>query len=99
MVGIAPHPHHQLKFPHYPLLRTITLASLVKGEVLSPEKNSGDYRRDYSAISRHNQPFPKPHYSLKIANTLASPRKRGGGLTARHKPKFYSVFMGYIRLI
>ncbi len=37
-MGIAPHPHHQLKFPHYPLLCTITLASLVKGEVLSPEK-------------------------------------------------------------
>ena len=37
-MGIAPHPHHQLKFPHYPLLCTITLASLVKGEVLSPER-------------------------------------------------------------
>ena len=29
--------------------------------------------------------FPKPHYPSKIANTLASPWKRGGGLTARHK--------------
>ena len=37
-------PHHHpslaptLPNPHYPLLCTITLASLVKGEVLSPEK-------------------------------------------------------------
>ena len=30
---------------------------------------------------------------LPCTITLASPRKRGGGLTARHKPKFYSVFM------
>ena len=29
---------HNLPNPHYPLLCTITLASLVKGEVLSPEK-------------------------------------------------------------
>ena len=33
-----PHPHHQLDFPHYPSKTTNTLASLVKGEVLSPEK-------------------------------------------------------------
>ena len=56
-------------------------------------------RRDCSAIFHSEPTLPKPHYPLKIANTLASPRKRGGGLTARHKPKFYSVFMGYIRLI
>ena len=33
-----PHPHHQLDFPHYPSKIANTLASLVKGEVLSPEK-------------------------------------------------------------
>ena len=38
MVVIAPPPHHQRDFQHYPLLCTTTLASLVKGEVLSPEK-------------------------------------------------------------
>ena len=31
--------------------------------------------------------------ALPRTNTLASPRKRGGGLTASHKPKYYSVFM------
>ena len=38
--GIAQHPFspHNLPKPHYSLLCTITLASLVKGEVLSPEK-------------------------------------------------------------
>ena len=42
--------------PHYPSPRT-KLASLVKGEVLSPEKNSGDYRRDcLITISRLHQP-------------------------------------------
>ena len=33
-----PRPAPTLPNPHYPLPRTITLASLVKGEVLSPEK-------------------------------------------------------------
>ena len=33
-----PHPHHQLDFPHYPSKIANTLASLVKGEVLSPKK-------------------------------------------------------------
>ena len=38
--------HQPFSKPHYPSKIAITLASLVKGEVLSPEKNSGDYRRD-----------------------------------------------------
>ena len=38
-------------------VRTTTLASLVKGEVLSPEKNSGDYRRDCHTNPRPYQPF------------------------------------------
>ena len=46
--------------------------SLVKGEVLSPEKNSGDYRRDCSAIFHSEPTLPKPHYPSKIANTLAT---------------------------
>ena len=48
------------------------LASLVKGEVLSPEK----IRATTGGIA------PYPHQPSKTANTLASPRKRGGGLTA-----------------
>ena len=40
------------------------------------------------------QPLQKDNYPLPYTNTLASPRKRGGGLTARNKPKFYSVFYG-----
>ena len=41
------------------IFRTIPitkLASLVKGEVLSPPKNSGDYRRDCHSTPRPHQP-------------------------------------------
>ena len=74
---LAPHhhPYHMnalpVSHPHYPTLRT-KLASLVKGEVLSPEK----IRATTGGIA------PYPHQPSKTANTLASPRKRGGGLTA-----------------
>ena len=40
--------------PHYPSPRT-KLVSLVKGEVLSPEKNSGDYRRDCRPLHQPSQ--------------------------------------------
>ena len=86
--------------PHYPLLCTTTLASLVKGEVLSPEKiraTTGGIASPPS-LTCTNPPkpalspslfvmltsvctnmFSHPHYPTKTANTLASPRKRGGG--------------------
>ncbi len=53
----------------------------------------------HPCLSMNALPVSHPHYPLLSTITLASPRKRGGGLTARHKPKFYSVFMGYIRLL
>ena len=56
------------------------LASLVKGEVLSPERiraTTGGIATPPS-LAPH-QPFIKPHYPLLCAITLASPRKRGGG--------------------
>ena len=53
--------------PHYPLLCTITLASLVKGEVLSPEK----IRATTGGIVT-SPTLPKPHYPLLCTITLAS---------------------------
>ena len=101
------------------------LASLVKGEVLSPEKirattgviaflphpfrfsdTSVNNPSIVGSASHCNRSSPlhkgakgdgalptilKPHYPSPRTK-LASPRKRGGGLTARHKPKFYSAF-------
>ncbi len=61
-----------LSQPHYPLLCTNTLASLVKGEVQSPEKiraTAGGIASPPS-LAPH-QPFQKPYYPLRIANTLA----------------------------
>ena len=51
---------------HYPSPCTTTLASLVKGEVLSPER----IRATTGGIA--TPLLPKPHYPSKIANTLAS---------------------------
>ena len=58
--------------PHYPLLRTTTLASLVKGEVLSPERIRATTGGIATPTFRSALTFPKPHYPSKIANTLAS---------------------------
>ena len=67
---IAP---HNLPKPHYPLLCTITLASLVKGEVLSPIKNSGDYRRDcLTIIPRLHQPFQNRTIPLAFRRVRSS---------------------------
>ena len=54
--------------PHSPCANT--LASLVKGEALSPEKNSGDYRRDC-----HSTNLSKPALSLSlfVGEELAPP--------------------------
>ena len=75
--------------------RTTTLASLVKGEVLSPEKiraTTGGIVTPPTLPKTALSPslfvmltsvctnmFLHPHYPTKTANTLASPRKRGGG--------------------
>ena len=53
--------------PHYPTPRTTTLASLVKGEVLSPEK----IRATTGGIVTPPT-LPKPHYPLLCTITLAS---------------------------
>ena len=68
--------------------------SLVKGEVLSPEKiraTTGGiasrcteplYPHDHckrTITPRSHQPSSKPHYPSKSTTPLASPRKRGGG--------------------
>ena len=55
-----------LSLLHYPSPRTTTLASLVKGEVLSPER----IRATTGGIA--TPLLPKPHYSLLCTNTLAS---------------------------
>ena len=75
--------------------RTTTLASLVKGEVLPPEKiwaTTGGIVTPPTLPKTALSPslfvmltsvctnmFSHPHYPTKTANTLASPRKRGGG--------------------
>ena len=85
----APYTHRSGEIYHQALSikKHYILASLVKGEVLSPEKNSGDYRRDYFTPT-------EPLYShnlLKITSTVSPrtmplpPLSKGGGLTARHK--------------
>jgi len=60
-----PHPHHQLDFPHYPSKIANTLASLVKGEVLSPEKiwaTTGGI----ALLPHHNFSFLILHFSFFI---------------------------------
>ncbi len=47
--------HQPFSKPHYPSKIAITLASLVKGEVMSHEKNSGDYRRDCLPLHQPSQ--------------------------------------------
>ena len=56
------------------------LASLVKGELLLPEKNSGDYRRDCSLSA------PSMRFSAVSPALNLPPLSKEGGLTARHKP-------------
>ena len=89
---LSPHQHSCLLMnallvlhPHYPLLCTTTLASLVKGEVLSPEKiraTTGGIAQQ--PLSPHNLPKshypPKEHYILSQPNlfrtSLTSPSTR-----------------------
>jgi hypothetical protein len=58
---------------------TNALASLVKGEVLSPEK----IRATTGGIVTPPT-FPNPHYPLPRTTSLP-PLSKGGGLTAQHK--------------
>ena len=67
-----PHPHHQLDFPHHPSKTANTLASLVKGEVLSPEKIRATTGGIVTLTFAPHPTLAKPHYPSKIANTLAS---------------------------
>ena len=89
------HFYYLLKSTSIASPRTTTLASLVKGEVLSPEKiraTTGGIVTPPTLPKTALSPslfvmltsvctnmFSHPHYPTKTANTLASPRKRGGG--------------------
>jgi len=67
-----PRPAPTLPKPHYPSKIANTLASLVKSEVLSPERIRATTRGIASPPSlAPHQPFQKPYYPLRIANTLA----------------------------
>ena len=78
--------------PYYPskiantlaLLCTITLASLVKGEVLSPKK----FGRLPEGLPHHPLPLHQPSPNRTIPRkspTPLPPLSKGGGLTAKHK--------------
>ena len=59
---LAPEP--TLPKPHYPSKNTITLASLVKGEVLSPEK----IRATTGGIALHpHHQLDSPHYPTRFS--------------------------------
>ena len=58
--------------PHYPSKTANTLASLVKGEVLSPEKIRATTGGIVTLTFAPHPTLAKPHYPSKIANTLAS---------------------------
>ena len=66
-VGLISVCTYTLSYPHYPSKFANTLASLVKGEVLSPEK----IRATTGGIVTPPT-FPKPHYPLLCTITLAS---------------------------
>ncbi len=71
-------------FELYPLKSTTTLASLVKGEVLSPEKIRATTGGIVTPTFRSAPTFQKPHFPSKSTISLP-PLSKGGGLTARHK--------------
>ena len=81
------------------MLRT-KLVSLVKGEVLSPERIRATTGGIVTPTFRSALTFPKPHFPSKSTISLP-PLSKGGGLTAKHKllpccfllaiyPPFYS---------
>ena len=115
---IIPRPAPTLPKPHYPLLCTITLASLVKGRwiygkaqalilVLSACNMPTVFMLQTFLPSRRRDCFTPieplyPHNLLKSTSTasprtkLASPRKRGGGLTALQNR--YSISSSFCNL-
>ena len=72
-------PSHPLQKDNNPSPRTITLASLVKGEVLSPEK----IRATTRGIAHHYPSLaptlPKPHRP-SLSTTCLAPLPKGAGL-------------------
>ena len=91
-------PHHHpslaptLPNPHYPLLCTTTLASLVKGEVLSPEKIRATTGGIAAPTLAPHQPFQNRTLPRKPPTPLP-PLSKGGGLTARHKPLYWCFLL------
>ena len=88
-------PHQPSPKTHYPSLCTMYLPPLSKGGGLTARHKlllccfllaicplflycKLFFRQD-GGIALHHQPSPKTHYPSKTTNTLASPRKRGGG--------------------
>ena len=66
-------PHNHYKRTIIPSPRTITLASLVKGEVLSPERIRATTGGIATPLSPRPAPtLPNPHYPLPRTTTLAS---------------------------
>ena len=70
---------YTLSHPHHSSPHTNILASLVKGEVLSPEKIRATTGGIASSPSLACTNPPNPALSLAPHHVLASPRKRGGG--------------------
>ena len=62
-----PHPHHQLDFPHYPSKIANTLASLVKGEVLSPEKIWATIGGIVTLTFAPHPTLKNPHYPSRFS--------------------------------
>ena len=102
--------------PHYPLPRTITLASLVKGRWIDGKPQTVTllcllaiclpflycilFRRQDGGIATPLAPsmrFSAP--SLEKHYVLASPRKRGGGLTALQNRYFHHLHFVIYRTV
>ena len=77
--------HQPFSKPHYPSKIANTLASLVKGEVLSPEKNSGDYRRDCHSITP---------YKTALSHSLFVLQSSVCAYTVLHLNYHISLFVG-----
>ena len=81
--------------PHYPLLHT-TLASLVKGEVLSPEK----IRATTEGIALHPPTLSKTALSLQNRQHPCLPSKKGRWLDSKTQAyilqRFYAIYPTFI---
>jgi len=75
-----------LSHPHYPSKIATTLASLVKGEVLSPEKIRATTGGIASRCTKPLRPYNHCKRTTHHRPTLnLPPLSKGGGLAARHK--------------